>query len=171
MRDSLDLVDSLLSYAGAGQRSCDLFGQSASVFSKLTQSVQRGLGPGVQNVYTQHQPLLTSLLDQLAKGKLPRTTFPFVGAEPPPGKISTVIVFVVGGCTFEEAAKVAAINAGTLSVGGPAAGAAAGGAPGQPPFRVVLGGTTVHNSKTFLAEIQRLSSVTVDMGGGVGDLR
>ncbi len=117
---------------------------------------------------------MTGLLDALAKGKLPRSTFPFVGAEPPPGKISTVVVFVVGGITFEEAAKVAAINAGTLQVGGGSAGtpgSTAGGAY-APPFRVVIGGTTIHNSKTFLAELQRMTgSVAVDMGSGVGDLR
>jgi vacuolar protein sorting-associated protein 45 len=158
MRGSLGLVDGLLAYAGAGVRSCDLFGANASVFSKLAGSVSRSVA-GVQNVYTQHQPLLTGLLDALARGKLPRTTFPFVGAEPPPGKLSTVVVFIVGGLTFEEAAKVAAINAGTLQVGGTAgAGAGAGGAGAYaPPFRVVIGGTTVHNSKSFLAELQRIS--------------
>lgn len=34
------------------------------------------------------------------------------------GRFSTVIVFYVGGTTYEEAAKVAAINNGTLSIGG-----------------------------------------------------
>ena len=60
---------------------------------------------GVENVLTQHQPLLVSLLDQLAKGRLPKAAFPYVGAEPSV-RVSSVIVFIVGGVTFEEAAKV-----------------------------------------------------------------
>ena len=168
MQDSLALVDALLALAGAGARSSDLFGAAGGaggMLSRLASTVKRSVA-GVQNVYTQHQPLLTSLLDALARGKLPRSTFPYVGAEPPPGKVSTVIVFFVGGATYEEAAKVADINAGRLPIGGAAA-PAAGGAPGggaaaaAAPFRVVLGGSTIHSAKTFLAELQRAAT-----GGG-----
>jgi hypothetical protein len=35
---------------------------------------------GVQNVYTQHEPLLLETLDQLVKGKLKDQDFPFVGS-------------------------------------------------------------------------------------------
>jgi vacuolar protein sorting-associated protein 45 len=175
MRGTLDLVDELIRYSGAGVRTCDLFGTGASVFSKLSQSVKRGMS-NVQNVYTQHQPLLTSVLDQLARGKLSRTSFPFSGPEPPAGKFSTVIVFYVGGATYEEAAKVAAMNNGSLSIGGGggAQGTAggpvsAGAGPSGPPFRVVLGGTTMHNAKSFLAELQRLGgNFSVDVGGSGG---
>lgn len=41
-----------------------------------------------------------------------------------------VIVFIIGGCTYEEALAVYQVNRTT------------------PGVRVVLGGTTVHNSKT-----------------------
>ena len=93
----------------------------------------------------------------------------------------------MGGTTFEEAAKVADINAGRLQIGAPAAGGAggaaggAGGAPVTPPFRVVLGGSHILSAKGFLAELQRLSapggaggghggSVAVHVGGDL-DLR
>jgi len=178
MRGTLDLVDEIIRYSGSGVRSCDLFGTNASVFSKLTQSVKKGLNT-VQNVYTQHQPLLTNILDQLAKNKLSRTIFPFVGAEPPPGKFSTVIVFYIGGVTYEEAAKAASINNGSLSIGGgttatPTSPGPSSSSSSSAPFRVVIGGTTIHNAKSFLAELQRLGNVAVDMNsnaGGVGDLR
>jgi len=178
MQDSLGLVDALLALAGAGARGADLFGAAgagtaAGMLSRLASTVKRSVA-GVENVYTQHQPLLTTLLDSLARGKLSRGSFPFVGAEPPPGKVSTVIVFFVGGATYEEAAKVADINAGRLVIGGAGApavvapGGGAGGAGGgagaaAPPFRVVLGGSTIHSAKTFLAELQRASG-----GGGAG---
>ena len=48
-------------------------------------------------------------------------------------------MFIVGGATFEEARYVAQLNAGT------------------PGVRVVLGGTTVHNSTSFM---QQLDAVT-----------
>ena len=96
-------------------------------------------------------------------------------------RVSSVIVFIVGGVTFEEAAKasalaasvvmlpspplpcpartsvsyllnslpqIAAINAGTLALGG-AAGpvTVAGSAVAPPPFRVVVGGTQVRRHR------------------------
>ena len=45
-------------------------------------------------------------------------------------------MFVVGGATYEEAKMVAQINASS------------------PGMRVVLGGTTVHNSASFLEEVE-----------------
>jgi len=184
MQDSLNLVDALISFAGTAARSCDLFGVgggAGGMLARLASNVKRSVA-GVQNVYTQHQPLLTSLLDQLARGKLSRTAFPFVGAEPPPGKVSTVIVFYVGGATYEEAAKVADINAGRLQIGGGGPSGSptvvAPGAPlSPPPFRVILGGSIIHSAKSFLAELQRISSsshsaVSVSEGTfGTSDLR
>lgn len=35
---------------------------------------------GVENVYTQHQPLLNDTLDQLIKGRLKDSQFPYLGA-------------------------------------------------------------------------------------------
>jgi vacuolar protein sorting-associated protein 45 len=179
VRESIGLVDTLLTYGGAGVRGVDLFG-TGNVFNKLSSTVRRGL-QGVSNVFTQHEPHLVGLLDQLARGKLTKAAFPYVGAEPPQGKFSTVVVFIVGGATFEEAAKVAAINRGELPLGGPTGpgGTPLGGgapspsgAPGVPPFKVVIGGTTVLNSKAFLAELKRMhdGGVAIDVGpaGGGG---
>lgn len=173
LRESVGLVDSLLQYGGAGVRGSDLFGSGAGMLSKLTSQVRRGMN-GVANVFTQHDPHLVSLLDQLARGRLTKAAFPYVGAEPPSGKFSTVVVFIVGGSTYEEAAKVAAINSGALQIGGPLGPGgtplpipSASASPGVPPFRVVLGGTTVLNSKAFLAELKRMhdGGVAVEIGG------
>ena len=52
----------------------------------------------------------TQILDQIAKGKLKDAAYPFVDTavrERP----QEVFVFIVGGCTYEEAAAVAAFNA------------------------------------------------------------
>lgn len=53
-------------------------------------------------------------------------------------KPQDVIVFVVGGATYEEAKMVAQVNASS------------------PGVRVVLGGTTVHNSASFLEEVEEV---------------
>lgn len=79
----------------------------------------------------------------LNKGRLSKTFYPFVGKggeAAAPGPQGLVLVMVLGGATFEEAAAVAKINAG----------------PG--PMRVVLAGTAIHNSKSFLADVRRLAT-------------
>ena len=184
VRDSIALVDTLLGYGGSSVRggggAGDLVFGGGSVFSKLTSTVKRGLN-GVSNVFTQHEPVVVNLLDQLARGRLSKQAFPYVGPEPPVSKFSTVVVFYVGGATFEESAKISAINSGALPLGGAGgsgAGAAAGAgsaSPGtqQQPFKVVLGGTAILNSKQFLAELKRIhdGGVAIDVagGGGAGD--
>lgn len=77
-------------------------------------------------------PLLIQTLDAAFKGKLRESNFPGTDAIPtsPP---KSILVFVVGGVTYEEATKVAEMNGSGI--------------------KVVLGGTTVHNSNTFLSEL------------------
>jgi len=54
---------------------------------------------GVENIYTQHTPLLQQTLDQLAKGKLKEPAFPFVDKQYR-DKPQDIIVFMVGGTTY-----------------------------------------------------------------------
>lgn len=84
-------------------------------------------------VYTQHVPLLIQTLDAAFKGKLRESSFPGTGTIPTAAPRS-ILVFVVGGVTYEEATKVAEMNSSGI--------------------KVVLGGTTVHNSNTFLSELR-----------------
>ncbi|KAJ1405910.1 Sec1-like protein [Ochromonadaceae sp. CCMP2298] len=92
---------------------------------------------GAQNVYTQHQPVLFHTLDALAKGRIKDATFPPIipGGGSPTARPSEVVVFMVGGATYEEATRVAEFNAA------------------NPAIRVILGGSCVHNSTSFLKEI------------------
>jgi vacuolar protein sorting-associated protein 45 len=141
--DMLELVDSMLRYAGSGQRAPGLFEQDQSMVSKMTKlmtSVQ-----GVSNVYSQHTPLLMATIQSIIRGKLRADTHPFV-----PGSVSRqagvspdaiipdeIIVFMVGGVTYEEATKVSDFNA-TSSI------------------KIFLAGSTVHNSTSFLEEVKAL---------------
>jgi vacuolar protein sorting-associated protein 45 len=53
---------------------------------------------------------------------------------------SNLIVFIVGGATFEEAKEVA------LSFN-------------NQDVRVIVGGNTIHNSKTFMADISQIQLI------------
>jgi vacuolar protein sorting-associated protein 45 len=137
----VDLLDQLREYVnsiGAKQTSGEVSGQNIiSIFRKAV-----GLS-GVENVYTQHKSLLYTVLDTLMKGKVKDSSFPVVDSRRRPlvlrEKPKRVIAFVVGGATYEEARDVRTIN---QQCGG----------------GVILGGTTIHNSKSFLADVAQRKS-------------
>lgn len=136
----ISLIPKLLTYHHSLQTSAtaggisDLF-ESASIFSGARDRF-KGL-KGVENVYTQHSPRLELTLQNLIKGRLREQQFPFVdGGGTTRDKPQDIVVFMVGGVTYEEAKMVAQVNASS------------------PGVRVVLGGTSVHNSTTFLEEVE-----------------
>ncbi|KAJ5701524.1 hypothetical protein N7493_007187 [Penicillium malachiteum] len=111
----------------------DLF-ESSSLFSGARDRF-KGL-KGVENVYTQHSPRLEVTLQNLIKGRLKEMQYPFLeGSGHTRDKPQDIIIFMVGGATYEEAKMVAQVNASS------------------PGVRVVLGGTCIHNSTTFLEEV------------------
>lgn len=132
---------------------------------------------GVENVYMQHTPQLSQTLENLFKARLREATYPFLdGAGPNAGlqrchsfqlfvdgmpsvltisndRPQDVIVFVVGGTTYEEARAVALLNREFATGSNP-------NAPGgsvNAGARVLLGGTCVHNSSSYL-EMMRASA-------------
>ncbi|PYI23277.1 Sec1-like protein [Aspergillus japonicus CBS 114.51] len=111
----------------------DLF-ESTSLFSGARDRF-KGL-KGVENVYTQHSPRLEATLQNLIKGRLRELQYPFLeGGGHTRDKPQDIIIFMVGGATYEEAKMVAQVNASS------------------PGVRVVLGGTAIHNSTSFLEEV------------------
>ena len=133
-----DAVNAVLSYhtslpSSQSQGGISELFESAGIFSGAS-SRFKGL-KGVENVYTQHTTLLESTLQSLIKGKLREQQYPFVdGGGATRDKPQDIIVFMVGGATYEEAKMIAGVNAST------------------PGVRVVLGGTSIHNAATFLEE-------------------
>jgi hypothetical protein len=124
----------------------------------------------VENVYTQHTPALVETVELLLKGRLKDASYPLLDLPndllPSASSASNnnnnnnnnnqsginnatlrpieLIVFVVGGTTYEEARAIALLNdrlASGQGFSGP-------GPQPQPGARVILGGTCVHNSKT-----------------------
>jgi hypothetical protein len=109
----------------------DLFDSASSPFGQFRRNLNL---KGVENVYTQHSPRLETTLQNLIKGRLKELQYPFLEGHTR-DKPQDVIVFMVGGVTYEEAKMVAQVNASV------------------PGVRIVLGGTSVLNSTTFLEEV------------------
>ena len=140
-RHRINLITKLLTYHDSLQISTvagggipDLF-QPGSLFGGARDRF-KGL-KGVENVYTQHSPRLENTLQDLIKGRLSQQLYPFVeGGGATKDKPQDIVIFMVGGTTYEEAKMVAQVNASS------------------PGVRVVLSGTTVHNSSSFLEEVE-----------------
>ncbi|XP_063482166.1 vacuolar protein sorting-associated protein 45 isoform X9 [Symphalangus syndactylus] len=126
------LVSAVVEYGGKRVRGSDLFSPKDAV--AITKQFLKGL-KGVENVYTQHQPFLHETLDHLIKGRLKESLYPYLGPSTLRDRPQDIIVFVIGGATYEEALTVYNLNRTT------------------PGVRIVLGGTTVHNTKSFLEEV------------------
>ena len=139
----ISLINTILEYSGTAKRGSDLYGQNKSILSNLTKTLNKGIN-GVENVYTQHKPMLSEVLDTLVKGKLKDASFPYAReGVTQRGKATDVMIFMVGGTTYEEATIVHEfnkINAGKV--------------------KVVLGGPHVHNSKSYMEELTTLGQKT-----------
>jgi vacuolar protein sorting-associated protein 45 len=150
--DQLALMDIMLRYAGSKVRGPGLYGAGYHEgLSKFTKSFMTSV-QGVSNVYSQHNPVLMDTIQLLLKNKLKEATHPYVGRQSSPYagvngtnyKPQEIIIFMAGGTTFEEATKVAEFNKNVNSQSNP------GG------VRLLLAGSTIHNSTSFLEELKKL---------------
>ncbi|XP_051779610.1 vacuolar protein sorting-associated protein 45 [Erpetoichthys calabaricus] len=132
------MVQAVVEYGGKRVRGSDLFTPKDAV--TITKQFFKGL-KGVENVYTQHQPLLQETLDQLIKGKLKDSQYPYLGPNSLRDRPQDILVFIIGGATFEEALTVYNLNRT------------------NPGVRIVLGGTAIHNTKSFLEEVMSTSAI------------
>lgn len=146
-QESIELVDQILRYAGRRVRGPGLYGEGRDekgidAVAKLTKSILTSV-QGVSNVYAQHSPVLMDTINAICRGRLGRDSHPFAmggktaGAE---GESpAEIIIFMAGGTTYEEATKIHDFNESN-----------------QGRVRVILGGSTVHNSTSFLEELKTL---------------
>ncbi|ORY44141.1 Sec1 family protein [Rhizoclosmatium globosum] len=103
----ISLVEGILAYGGAERRLDDLFANQ-DILAR-TKNAFKGL-KGVDNVYTQHTPLLVNKLQEFMKGKLAPEKYPFIegGTRDKP---QDIIVFIIGGTTYAEAREIQKLNA------------------------------------------------------------
>jgi len=86
----------------------------------------------------QHKPLVSIIVDAAFKAKLATAEFPTVSKDANIGtKPNNVIVFVIGGATFEEATDLSTTYNADKDC-------------------VILGGSTLQNSKSFIADIMSI---------------
>ncbi|KAF5199472.1 Vacuolar protein sorting-associated protein 45-like protein [Thalictrum thalictroides] len=133
------LVQFLLKQAGIDKRTGDLYGNRDLL--NIARNMARGI-KGVENVYTQHQPLLFQTMESITKGRLRDVDYPFVGNHFQQGRPQEVVIFIVGGTTYEEARAVALHNASNSGT------------------RFILGGSAVLNSKRFLKDLEEAQRIT-----------
>ncbi|KAG0500044.1 hypothetical protein HPP92_000116 [Vanilla planifolia] len=133
------LVQFLLKQAGVDKRTGDLYGNRDLL--NIARNMARGL-KGVENVYTQHQPLIFQCMENITKGRLRDVDYPFVGNHYQLGRPQEVVIFIIGGTTYEEARTVALHNA--ISSG----------------TRFILGGSIVLNSSRFLRDLEEAQRIT-----------
>ncbi|GAA5982763.1 hypothetical protein JCM11641_007780 [Rhodosporidiobolus odoratus] len=152
--EDTEMVSFMLDFAGADQRQDDLFANE-NFFSR-GKSALKGL-KGVENVYTQHTPHLAETIDLLLKGRLKETSYPYIDGQNvgPQGssRPQEIIIFMVGGTTYEEAKAVAQLNA-QFAAGQGLSGSVGPAGPIGAGTRIILGGTCVHNSKSFLTMVR-----------------
>ncbi|XP_040995917.1 vacuolar protein sorting-associated protein 45 homolog isoform X3 [Juglans microcarpa x Juglans regia] len=132
------LVQFLLKQAGVDKRTGDLYGNRDLL--NIARNMARGL-KGVENVYTQHQPLLFQTMESISKGRLKDVDYPFVGNHFQQGRPQEVVIFIVGGTTYEESRSVALQNASNSGI------------------RFILGGSVVLNSKRFLKDLEEAQRI------------
>lgn len=155
------LVFVTLNIAGADQRQDDLFANE-NFFSR-GRSALKGL-KGVENVYTQHTPHLVQTVDNLMRGRLRDTSYPFASSghssapANPAERPQDVILFIIGGATYEEARSIALLNAQHQRGAQPGAQQATVGGVAGTGTRFLLGGTSIHNSRSYLDMIQDAAS-------------
>lgn len=133
--EQVSLVDGVVQYASTC-RSADLF-QNKNLLSLAKSTIQRSL-KGTPNVLTQHKTLLCVNVEQLLKGRLKESDYPSIVLDSSITKPALVVVFVVGGCTYEESRDLTELSTSAN-------------------LPILLGGTFVHNSRSFLADVAQLS--------------
>lgn len=115
---------------------------SADNVRAFTKKVIKGL-KGVENIYTQHVPLVYDILEDLMRGRLRDSAYPQAYAPSDSSSIlryQDITVFIAGGVTYEESLSIYKLNVA------------------NPAVRVMLGGTCIHNFTSFLDELRAAST-------------
>mmetsp|Transcript_44610 Transcript_44610/g.104881 ORF Transcript_44610/g.104881 Transcript_44610/m.104881 type:complete len:530 (+) Transcript_44610:1-1590(+) len=109
----------------------DLFGRK--FLTAVKSGVKRNIR-GVDNVYCQHEPMLQNVLKQVMDAKLPESVYPFACGAATKDRPQDVVIFFVGGGTYEEAKCVASFNSAPQGT------------------RLVYAATSIHNSASFVRD-------------------
>lgn len=102
---------------------------------QVTRMIVQGV-KGVENVLTQYRPSLSKIVEELRKGnKLKESDFAFFGERYKEDSPRRIIVFFIGGVTYEEALVADQINR-------------------ESNTQVIVGGTSIQNFTSFMDEVR-----------------
>ncbi|KAH7643781.1 vacuolar protein sorting-associated protein 45 [Dermatophagoides farinae] len=155
----IKIISQLMEFCGLKQR----FGTKGATSSQeilttehvraFTKKVIKGF-KGVENIYTQHTPVIKELVEDLNRCRLRETVYPFLGSVQQRERPQEIIIFIIGGITYEESLIVYNLNRQLQGT------------------KILLGGSMVHNSKSFLDEVRcacqyhsETTTGTIVMGG------
>lgn len=145
---SLAALRIILKQCSAEKRIQDIFGDR-TMGGRIAALAKQHLR-GVENVYTQHVPPIVSLLESAVKCRMGDGDYPLASRESSgiiqskPPKL--VVVFIVGGTTYEESKAIAELNTMSAKNEG-----------WQSGVKFILGGTGVQNSSAFLNDFSELA--------------
>ena len=146
--EDVSLVAAVIAYAGKKSRTGELFsgvwGKEGLSLDKIRKMAQEAI-KGVENIYTQHKPYLHEIISDILHGKLRQDYYPFLVGQATRDPPKHVIIFQVGGTTYEEACCVEDFNISHDPKINPS------------KTKIVLGGTHIHNSSSFIQELRFVS--------------
>jgi len=130
-KSDLDIVKQIREFSRSKPQN-QLDEKVEQVARKIVQGVK-----GVDNVLTQYKPHLSKLLDGLKRSyRLKEVEFAFSGERYKEEAPKRVIIFFVGGLTYDEAILVDQFNRSNRET------------------KVIVGGTTMHNFRSFIGEVR-----------------
>ena len=138
--EDMELIQSLVRFASAKkvtESASDLL--STEQVKAFTKKVIKGLKE-VENIYTQHTPVLKDILEELCRNKLKAQHYPYLGGPQIIEKPREILVFMIGGATYEESLVVHQLNESLTDT------------------RIILGSSRIHNTESFLKEVRLATS-------------
>jgi vacuolar protein sorting-associated protein 45 len=109
----------------------------------------------VPNVFAMHQPYLLTLLEQIRKGQLKPNEYEQTNLNDLRGPPNEIIIFQLGGTTYEEAKEIGLLNKAAQQQG--------------QGSNIILGGNYIHNSRTFMAEISQVGLSKEQIAVNIGN--
>ncbi|EGR30199.1 vacuolar sorting protein, putative [Ichthyophthirius multifiliis] len=139
-----NLINHALDYAGKQHRSGDLFSTKNTINKYLNKI--KNVMKDVPNVFTQHKPYIINIINQILENQMKENEFATTDLNFFREQPKEIIVFILGGATYEEAREIAMLHK-------------------EKSINALIGGTFVHNSYTFLAEIRNIAKDKKDEFG------
>ncbi|KAL4473621.1 hypothetical protein ABPG74_022485 [Tetrahymena malaccensis] len=131
-QDKLNYVNYAIEYAGKAKRSGDIF-NTKNLGIRLLNNLKSAV-KDVPNLFAQHKPYIMNIINQIGEGTLKESEFTTTDLHSFREKPNEIIIFIVGGATYEEAQHIGSMNRDKYT-------------------NILLGGTYIHNSQTFMSEI------------------